>query len=156
MDDYRQYIKFKGRGKTLRPHVRKILRKIPMDKLTEEQTRALTVEGPGHILGDTIHVIEIIDPIEGVSTAENVERAKPVAIGENIVRLKNECRCGRHYSYRKLAKATGIDFALVCRHAKGKVQPRVEILGVYAQAFSKCQGRKITIAELECPLTESK
>jgi hypothetical protein len=143
MDDYRQYIKFKGRGKTF-PH----LHKIRMDKLSEAQTRALATEGPGHILGDAIHVVEIIDAFETVSTVENIEKPKPISTAANILKFMKECRCGCHDSLRNLAEATGIDFALICRHAKGKHHPRGKNRNLYLREFSNCQGRKITIAEL--------
>jgi hypothetical protein len=167
MADYRQYIKFEGSGKTLRPDVRKTLRKIPMDKLSEQQTRALAVEGsynsgnfpfPGRIFGDAIEVVETIDidAIEAASIAENLEKIKSGVTPESIRKFMKECRCGRHDSYRKLEEATKIDKSLIWRHANGKTQPRAENLGLYEREYLKCQGHKITVAGLESPKIQQK
>jgi hypothetical protein len=76
--------------------------------------------------------------------ANGIVAAGP-AIGENINKLRKECG----WSFDEIAKETGIDKRLICRHVNKGTKPTPRLLREYAQAFSRRLGRKITPLDLE-------
>ncbi|MGC1907702.1 MAG: helix-turn-helix transcriptional regulator [Candidatus Acidiferrum sp.] len=84
----------------------------------------------------------ITDAVEGTTATSN-KRKSP--IGRNIDQLRKECG----WTFDDLADKTGIDKKNILAHVNEGRKPRPRTMREYAQAFSKEQQRKITVAELE-------
>jgi hypothetical protein len=67
-----------------------------------------------------------------------------LALGPNIDRLREECG----WSFDKLSEKTGLDRRLIIGHAREGKGARVSTLKVYAEAFSRELGRRISVTDL--------
>jgi hypothetical protein len=80
-------------------------------------------------------------PKSAKSADPPVAPSLPETIGEQVERLREECR----WTHEQVADAAGFDPTTVARHIGGAMIPSIRSLGKYERAFSKQLGRKIVI-----------
>lgn len=87
---------------------------------------------------------ENIAPVPKVSAHQT---GKPInsAIGPNIDRLREECG----WSFDDLAEQSGVDKTLIMDHIHRRAKPHPRNLKRYAEAFSRCLERPVTVGELK-------